>query len=203
LRLRLKVSRNVGGYKFLADPDLAAPDNPVFWRPESCASVLILSPNPTETFGSVIRKSDLRKQLSREDAESRVHFLFVHQNFRAQIYISDQTRSSELLQAVIPLDQNTLHRMAATGEFFRAITGKPMSRQAKPKLNTLRLHRALQALDAMAANATQREIAELLYGQRRVKEEPWKTSSLRQSTIRLCRLGQKMVNGGYAKLLSE
>ena len=93
--------------------------------------------------------------------------------------------------------------MAATGEFFRAITGKPMSRQAKPKLNTLRLHRALQALDAMAANATQREIAELLYGQRRVKEEPWKTSSLRQSTIRLCRLGQKMVNGGYAKLLSE
>ena len=47
------------------------------------------------------------------------------------------------------------------------------------------------------------EIAELFYGKERIRKEYWKTSSIRQSILRLCRLGQKMVDGGYVELLHQ
>lgn len=44
------------------------------------------------------------------------------------------------------------------------------------------------------------EMAEVLYRPRRVGEELWKTSSLREGVIRLCRLADEMTHGGYARL---
>ena len=96
-----------------------------------------------------------------------------------------------------------LARLAATEEFLRVISGKQIVKKSKPSLTMLRLHKALRALDAMAAKASQREIAELFYGKERIRQEYWKTSSIRQSILRLCRLGQKMVDGGYVELLHQ
>ena len=194
---------DTGGYKSLADPNLTGPNIPIFWRPEECASVIVLSAQKNAAFGSVIRKSDLQNYFSYEDLENRQHFFFDHQNLRAQIFISEGLAANEFLQATIPLDPFMLARLAATEEFLRVISGKQIVKKSKPSLTMLRLHKALRALDAMAAKASQREIAELFYGKERIRQEYWKTSSIRQSILRLCRLGQKMVDGGYVELLHQ
>lgn len=60
----------------------------------------------------------------------------------------------------------------------------------------------LRALDARASGAVHREIAVALYGPARVAGEPWKSSSLRDVTLRLVRDGQAMARGGYLALLN-
>ncbi len=195
--------RDTGGYKSLADPNLNRQKIPIFWRPEECASVIILSPQRNAAFGSAIRKTDLQNYFSFEDLENRQHFFFNHHNLRAQIFIPEGLAANEFLQATIPLDPFMLVRLAATEEFLRVISGKQIVKKSKPSLTMLRLHKALRALDAMAAKASQREIAELFYGKERIRQEYWKTSSIRQSILRLCRLGQKMADGGYVELLHQ
>ena len=195
--------RDTGGYKSLADPNLTGPNIPIFWRPEDCASVIILSGKSKDTFGYAIRMADLQRHLSHEDLENGQHFLFHKHNLNIQIYIPERIDENEFLQAIIPLDRFMLRRLAATEEFLRVISGKQIAKKPKPSLTMFRLHKALQALDAMAAKASQRGIAELFYGKQRIREEHWKTSSIRQSILRLCRLGQKMVDGGYAELLHQ
>lgn len=195
--------RDTGGYKSLADPNLTGQKIPIFWRPEECASVIILSPQRNATFGSAIRKTDLQNYFSYEDLENRQHFFFNHKNLRTQIFIPEGLAANEFLQATIPLDPFMLARLAATEEFLRVISGKQIVKKSKPSLTMLRLHKALRALDAMAEKASQREIAELFYGKERIRKEYWKTSSIRQSILRLCRLGQKMVDGGYVELLHQ
>lgn len=59
----------------------------------------------------------------------------------------------------------------------------------------------LRALDGRAGGAVHREVAEALWGAARVAAEPWKTSSLRDATLRLVRDGGAMVRGGYLSLL--
>lgn len=154
-------------------------------------------------FGSTIRKTDLQNYFSYEDLENQQHFFFNHKNLRAQIFIPEGLAANKFLQATIPLDPFMLVRLAATEEFLRVISGKQIVKKSKPSLTMLRLHKALRALDAMAAKASQREIAELFYGKERIRQEYWKTSSIRQSILRLCRLGQKMVDGGYVELLHQ
>lgn len=195
--------RDTGGYKSLADPNLTGPNIPIFWRPEECASVIVLSPQRNANFGSAIKKTELQNYFSYEDLENRQHFFFNHDNLRAQIFISERLAANEFLQATIPLDPFMLARLAATEEFLRVICGKQIVKKSKPSLTMLRLQKALRALDAMAAKASQREIAELFYGKERIRQEYWKTSSIRQSILRLCRLGQKMVDGGYVELLHQ
>lgn len=60
----------------------------------------------------------------------------------------------------------------------------------------------LRALDGRASGAVHREIAIALYGAARVAAEPWKSSSLRDATLRLVRDGQAMARGGYLALLN-
>ncbi len=51
------------------------------------------------------------------------------------------------------------------------------------------------------AGASYRAIAEALFGSGRLTSEPWKTSSLRDTVIRLARTGLAMTRGGYRNLL--
>ena len=60
---------------------------------------------------------------------------------------------------------------------------------------------ALRALDARLAGASYRAIAEALFDPGRLTSEPWKTSSLRDTVIRLARTGFAMTRGGYRNLL--
>jgi len=64
-----------------------------------------------------------------------------------------------------------------------------------------RLVLMVRALDGHLAEASYREIAEALFGTRRVERDTWKTSSLRDRTIRLVRGGIDLMRAGYRRLL--
>lgn len=61
----------------------------------------------------------------------------------------------------------------------------------------------LRALDGHLAKATYRDIAQQLFGRERLNCEPWKTSSIRATTIRLVKGGIALMRGGYRKLLTK
>jgi len=64
-----------------------------------------------------------------------------------------------------------------------------------------RLKAMLRALDGRSCGAVHREIAGALWGDSRVASEPWKSSALRDATLRLVRDGGALVDGGYIALL--
>lgn len=66
-----------------------------------------------------------------------------------------------------------------------------------------RIVRTFRALDARLSGASYREIAIGLVGPERVRDEPWKCSSIRDATIRLVRRGVAFMRSGYRKLLMK
>jgi hypothetical protein len=115
------------------------------------------------------------------------------------------SRPSEPLAVVIPLDDDLPARAAATLRFWAQIVGgrahndsigSALTRQRRERLVLM-----LRALDGHLTDASYREIAEALFGAQRVQRESWKTSSLRDQTIRLVKGGVELMLAGYRKLL--
>jgi hypothetical protein len=106
--------------------------------------------------------------------------------------------------SVIPLDANFAARIDASLRLWRLLTGEQYGGPADPltRLQREQLVLALRALDGHLAGATYREIAEVLFGTARVPAgSSWKTHDLRGRTIRLVRMGLKLMRGGYLDLL--
>lgn len=105
------------------------------------------------------------------------------------------------MAAVVPLDGVAPERLRALARLLRHLDGAapppdPLTAQRRRRLKAM-----LRALDARADGAVHREIAGALWGEARVAAEPWKSSSLRDATLRLVRDGGAMVRGGYLALL--
>jgi hypothetical protein len=105
------------------------------------------------------------------------------------------------LSALIPVDKSTQTRSAATLRFFRHINGGSAAGGAQ--IQHKRISEMLRALDGHLANASYRDIAQQLFGHERLNREPWKTSSIRATTIRLVKGGVALMRGGYRKLLTR
>ena len=117
-----------------------------------------------------------------------------------QLWLPDPPPAGHPLAAIIPIDQLTPGRIAATQRFLRAIKEQRPGAGTKPNprvVNTLR------ALDGHLSGAPYRVIAECIFGRSRVAAEPWKTSSIRDATIRLVRSGVALMRGGYRKFLRK
>ena len=91
----------------------------------------------------------------------------------------------------------TLMRLSA----FRRLGRFPKS-LFQPETAASKWIKALQAYDGMAAGASHREIASVLFGERLVQEE-WngRSAFLRLRVQRLLHYARKMVDGGYKHLL--
>jgi hypothetical protein len=104
------------------------------------------------------------------------------------------------LVALVALDGALPARLAALGRLWRILSGgeapDPLTAQKRGRLKTM-----LRAFDARLGQASYRQIAMALYGAGRVDAEAWKTSSLRDATLRLVRDAQAMASGGYRALL--
>ncbi len=105
------------------------------------------------------------------------------------------------LAAVVPLDATAPGRMRALTRLWRHLEGAPPPPDPITAQRRQRLKAMLRALDARACGAVHREIAGALWGAARVAAEPWKTSALRDATLRLVRDGGAMMGGGYVALL--
>jgi hypothetical protein len=105
--------------------------------------------------------------------------------------------------AELPLDDDFDVRAHAARRLWRALNDRPPgppSHQLSAQRRQ-RLALALRALDARMDGGTYREIAEVLFGSRRIPERSWKTHDLRNRTIRLVQSGFELMRGGYRALL--
>ena len=109
------------------------------------------------------------------------------------------------LAIVMPLDDDLPTRAEAALRLWARIGGRAAGHAREPLALTRqrrdRLVSMVRALDGHLAEASYREIAEVLFGVRRVEGEMWKTSSLRDRTIRLVKGGLALMRAGYRKLL--
>ena len=109
------------------------------------------------------------------------------------------------LAIVLPLDGDLPVRTEAALRLWARIANQGTD-EAEESLALTRQRRdrlvlMLRALDGHLSEASYREIAEALFGSRRVEHEPWKTSSLRDRTIRLVKSGVALMRAGYRRLL--
>lgn len=84
---------------------------------------------------------------------------------------------------------------------WRYLDGAPPPPDPITAQRRQRLKAMLRALDGRSCGAVHREIAGALWGDGRVASEPWKSSALRDATLRLVRDGGALVDGGYLALL--
>jgi hypothetical protein len=114
--------------------------------------------------------------------------------------VADASYAAELV-----LDGDFESRSSAARRLWLALSGRP----AGPTFQKLspqrrqRLALALRALDARNEGNSYREIAEGLFGPRRIPERAWKSDDLRNRTIRLVRDGIALMRGGYRALLRQ
>ena len=134
--------------------------------------------------------------------EHRRHLIVRGRNeeFRLCVYTLEPDQS---LSVILPSDGDFPVRAAAASRLWAQIHGRTPSDApwslSKPRRDRLVL--MLRALDGHLAAASYREIAEVLFGPGRLEREPWKTSSLRDRTIRLVKGGIALMRDGYRKLL--
>lgn len=169
----------------------------VWWRPEVDPGLILLEPSPVPIGGALPPPSHARSQdgqlwwMQGEGQDRR----------RLALLAGGVDPAVARLAAVIPLDADLPARLEALARLWRELQGRQRSSDPITAQRRGRLKAMLRALDARLDGAAYREIAGALYGAARVAAEPWKTSSLRDATLRLVRDGRAMIAGGYQGLL--
>lgn len=182
------------GLWFLADPEVAAPNRAVFWRPEA-APAHVIRLEPVSSAG--LEGADLcfDAQAERRSGDG------VHLRFGCGLQgFLPRGDAARPLAAVLPISGRFSAALRAAGALERQLRGEPPQPDLTPQ-QRLRLARTLRAVDAAEAQATYRQIARDLFGQEAVDRHDWRTSSVRDSVIRLVRSGRALVAGGYRRLL--
>jgi len=192
-----------GGWSFPADPSLSALEQPVFWRPELDPQVVILAPAPAPATPTTSWSPELWPGRVIEAHAGEERYLILRTATEEhRIVIASAVEPGAPVTPVIPMNQDALVRTEATLKFWRCIS---KTRAGPPKrASNARKSRAcqsLRALDGRLAGASYRELAEALFSPQRTKQADWKTSSLRDTTIRLVRCGMALMRGDYRRLL--
>ncbi|MBI1686786.1 DUF2285 domain-containing protein [Caulobacter hibisci] len=104
------------------------------------------------------------------------------------------------LAVLLTFDGELGLRLRAVDALERTVSGRPAASSQLTPLQRQRLARSLCALDGALEGRSYRGIAETIFGAEAV-DEGWRTSSLRDVTIRLARTGRAMMRGGYLALL--
>jgi len=102
---------------------------------------------------------------------------------------------------VIPFDDDFLLRVASALRLRKYLKGEaagpaPRTLDLTPR-HRRRLIQMLRALDGHLSDATYREIAAVIFGEKAVREPGWKTLPVRAQTIRLVKDAIAMMNRGY------
>ncbi len=200
----MHYSALVGGSRFATSPDLTALDEPIHWEPTADKSKVILKTAET-SFGpdepGLLNLQTLRSGITRQGPDG-THVILGEGPKTVHLLLQGTHFTEYPLTILSPLDHGARARYRAMGRLLDFLEGREMG--ADSRLTPQKRHRLksmLRAVDGRTNGASYREIAESLFGARRVASEPWKTSPLRDTTIRLVRDGLAMVAGGYLDLL--
>lgn len=187
---------------------------PVFWKPEQLVDLVRLEPVLGAGRDILVRFDPLTwpgaktlcvssdgTLLLLDTPDGRTHRLWLPQG---------QPEPGAPLVAVVDLGPHARERGEAAIAFWRDVLelGRPARRKgartrgAAVRGDALRRVLILRALDGDRFGASYREIAEVLYGEARVRANgPWKTNSFRYKVINLIEAGRALMRGGYRQLL--
>ncbi|MCX7587296.1 DUF2285 domain-containing protein [Phenylobacterium sp. 58.2.17] len=171
----------------------------MFWAPEADLATVILAPSPLSTGVSFSTLATADQ--GRTDTDAAGRYLILGDGVDAiHLALLGRARPGRPLAVIVPLDADLPARIVAAVGLWRRLGagGGPRGLTAQKRR---RLIQMLRAVDGRRCGAAHREIAIALFGAARVTSEPWKTSSLRDATLRLVRDGLRMVDGGYRGLL--
>lgn len=118
-----------------------------------------------------------------------------------QVQLRGDATPAGPLVVVLSYDSDFNLRVRAVDALRRAETTDTPPRSRLSANQKARLARTLFALDASLGAQSYREIAAGLFGEDSRTDEDFKTSALRDVTIRLVRRGRSLMAGGYLKLL--
>ena len=199
MAIRRAPPRKNGDCAFVADPQLTARDQPIFWTPIADPGVILLHTASFASSDSGVAEEFIRAHvIDRTDAG---HLRISIAGERLEIIRIDPD-SGGILVAVIILDDNTPDRLHALSRFSAMLSRRPVPPDKRLTLQRRRRTRQmLRVFDARMVGATYREIAIAIYGDARISAEPWKTSSLRDAVIGLVEGSFAMTGGGYLQLL--
>jgi hypothetical protein len=173
----------------------------VFWQPDLYTRTVILAPAPRVAADTIAYQPALwRGEFMTRRGDDGLHALLTSGPVQHRLWLPREVREGDPLVCVLPLGQAAATGAQAALAFWRHVGGRrsgPWHRD--PRLDRSAL--ALRALDAHAAGASYRTLAETLFGPQRVSAEAWKTSSVRDATIRLVRTGLSLMAGEYRRLL--
>lgn len=181
------------GLRFGADPSAPAPEAEVFWRPEVAPGFVVPLAAGGEGRGGPRRP--LRPVGAVRLTEDGRHLRLEN---GLQLFLRGDARPDGPLVVVLAFDRDYGLRVQAADALHRKAGP---SRGGLPASRRRRLEQALRALDGVREDVSYRTIAKTLFGEAAIDREPWKTSSVRATTIRLVRLGQRMMRGDYLRLL--
>jgi len=105
----------------------------------------------------------------------------------------------------LPLDDDFELRRGAARQLWLALQRRALGEPplALPALKRRRLILALRAMDGWQEGNSYRQIAQGLFGRHRIVERAWKTDDLRSRTIRLVKLGQRLMRLRWRALLDK
>lgn len=136
-------------------------------------------------------------------AADGLHVLLISDRAQYRLWLPQPLSIGQPVSAVLPLGADALFGVAAAMQFWRHVTGASVAPLRRQDRRMKRVHLSLRALDGRNAGASYRTLAEWLFGAGRVATESWRTSSLRDATIRLVRSGSAMAGGEYRRLLRQ
>jgi hypothetical protein len=194
-----------GGYPFADAPsDLAGT---VLWRPELVPITLALDAAP-DGFAEArpIDPASFARLLADRLGDDGRHVVIADGSGEHRLWLRDTTPGRRMA-VLIPLDRDFQTRMASLLRFHRRLFGRapgpPPRGWTLTPYRRRRLELMLRALDLRLAGANYREIAAAL-GEADAADmsaAEWKGSRERAYVIRLVTSANRMMNGGYRKLL--
>ncbi|QHP67965.1 DUF2285 domain-containing protein [Bradyrhizobium sp. LCT2] len=112
-----------------------------------------------------------------------------------RLWLSKLPASGSAVALDLPLDTNFELRLQAARRLWLALEHRPLGTPplALPAFKRRRLILALRALDGWQEGNSYRQIALGLFGGHRIAERGWKTDDLRSRTIRLVKLGRRLM----------
>ena len=185
------------GLRFPVDPELAAADADVFWRPEIAPGIVVPLAQEVDA-GAAPRVMQLPAGRFRV-AEEGLH---VRLAIGLQLLLRGRADPDGPLFVMLGYDAHFGLRVRAVEALDRAVRGRAPPRSRLTPAQRTRLARCLVALDGRLHGDSYRAIAQVLFGDAAVEDEAWRTASLRAVTIRLAQAGRALMEGGYLRLLA-
>lgn len=194
------------GLVVYADPTLSSLEQPVFWRAEIDARTVVLTSAPLSGDVDAFRfqPADWPGELRQYPVPDGVHMLLRCGGVEHRLWAPRPLADGEPFALLVLPDSMAPARAEAALRFWRCLRSpgpREPARRADPSVKRLRL--ALRAHDGRRTGASYRELAEGLFGADRIEPETWKTSSVRDATIRLVRSGVALSGGDYRRLLGK